>query len=129
GNLVGAVNVLVDITDRRRAELARSQLAAIVESSEDAIISKDLNGVIQTWNAAAEHLFGYTAEEAVGQPVTMLIPADRQDEEPGILARLRRGERVLHYETVRRRKDGSLGDISLTVSPVRDHSGRIVGAR
>ena len=113
---------------RRSAERDSQQLVAIVESSDDAIISKDLNGVIQTWNAAAEHLFGYTAEEAVGQPVTMLIPADRQDEEPGILARLRRGERVLHYETVRRRKDGSLLEISLTVSPVRDGSGRIVGA-
>lgn len=113
---------------RRAAERDALQLVSIVESSDDAIISKDLAGVIQTWNAAAEHLFGYTAEEAVGQPVTMLIPADRQDEEPGILARIRRGERIHHYETVRRRKDGSLVDISLTVSPVRDGSGRIIGA-
>jgi PAS domain S-box-containing protein len=113
---------------RRAAEQDALQLVSIVESSDDAIISKDLAGVIQTWNAAAEHLFGYTAEEAVGQPVTMLIPADRQDEEPGILARIRRGERIHHYETVRRRKDGSLVDISLTVSPVRDGSGRIIGA-
>jgi PAS domain S-box-containing protein len=112
---------------RRAAEKSALQLVSIVESSDDAIISKDLNGVIQTWNAAAEHLFGYTAEEAAGQPVTMLIPADRQDEEPGILARLRRGERV-HYETIRRRKNGSLVDISLTVSPVRDGMGRIIGA-
>jgi PAS domain S-box-containing protein len=113
---------------RSAAERDALQLVSIVESSDDAIISKDLDGVIQTWNAAARHLFGYTAEEAVGQPVTMLIPAERQDEEPGILARIRRGERIHHYETVRRRKDGSLVDISLTVSPVRDQSGRIVGA-
>jgi PAS domain S-box-containing protein len=113
---------------RCAAERGALQLVSIVESSDDAIISKDLDGVIQTWNAAAEHLFGYTAEEAVGQPVTMLIPAERQDEEPGILARIRRGERIHHYETVRQRKDGSLVDISLTVSPVRDESGRIVGA-
>ncbi len=113
---------------RRAAEQGALQLVSIVESSDDAIISKDLDGVIQTWNPAATHLFGYTAEEAIGRPVTMLIPADRQDEEPGILVRLRRGERIHHYETVRRRKDGSLVDISLTVSPVRDGSGRIVGA-
>jgi PAS domain S-box-containing protein len=113
---------------RSAAERAALQLVSIVESSDDAIISKDLNGVIQTWNAAAERLFGYTADEAIGQPVTMLIPADRQDEEPGILQRLRRGERIHHYETVRQRKDGSLVDISLTVSPMRDGSGRIIGA-
>jgi PAS domain S-box-containing protein len=113
---------------RRDAERDARQLVSIVESSDDAIISKDLNGVIQTWNAGAERLFGYTAEEAVGHPVTMLIPADRRDEEPGILARLRRGERIHHYETIRRRKDGSLLDISLTVSPVHDGSGQIVGA-
>ncbi|WP_245283642.1 PAS domain S-box protein [Bradyrhizobium sp. URHD0069] len=117
-------------TERARyaAERGALQLVSIVESSDDAIISKDLDGVIQTWNAGAEHLFGYTAEETVGQPVTMLIPVERQDEEPGILARLRRGERIHHYETVRRRKDGSLVDISLTVSPVRDGSGRVIGA-
>lgn len=113
---------------RCAAERSALQLVSIVELSDDAIISKDLNGVIQTWNAAAEHLFGYATEEVVGRPVTVLIPADRQDEEPGILARLRRGERISHYETVRRRKDGSLVDISLTVSPVRDRSGRIIGA-
>ena len=113
---------------RRTAERSAHQLASIVESSDNAIISKDLDGVIQTWNAAAEHLLGYTAEEAVGRPVTMLIPADRRHEEPGILARIRRGERIQHYETVRQRKDRSLVDISLTVSPVRDCSGRIIGA-
>ena len=110
------------------AEFLAQRLAAIVESSDDAIISKDLNGVIQTWNRGAERVFGYTAEEAVGKPVTILIPPDRIDEEPGILARIRRGERIDHYETVRRRKDGSLIDISLTVSPIRDGDGRVAGA-
>jgi PAS domain S-box-containing protein len=113
---------------RSSAERDAHQLAAIVESSEDAIISKNLDGVIQTWNAGAEHLFGYRQEEAVGQSIALLIPADRQDEEPGILARIRNGERVHHFETVRRRKDGSLVDISLTISPIRDGAGRIVGA-
>ena len=114
--------------DRHRAQRAAQHFAAIVESSDDAIISKDLDGMILTWNRAAHRLFGYTAEEAVGKPVTMLIPPDRLDEEPGILSRVRRGEPIDHYETVRRRKDGSLLDISLTVSPIRDGSGRIVGA-
>lgn len=120
---------------RLRAEQARSlaeeraqQLVFVVESSDDAIISKDLDGIIRTWNSGAERLFGYTAGEAIGQPVTILFPPGLEDEEPGILARIRRGERIHHYETVRRRKDGSLLDISLTVSPVRDGEGRIVGA-
>jgi PAS domain S-box-containing protein len=113
---------------RRAAERIVLQLGSIVESSDDAIVSKDLDGTIQTWNDAAERLFGYRAGEAVGQPITMLIPIDRHDEEPGILARIRRGELIHHYETTRRRKDGSMVDISLTVSPVRDNSGRIVGA-
>ena len=128
GKLVGAVNVLVDITDRRRAELARSQLAAIVESSDDAIISKDLNGVIQSWNAAAQRLFGYTAEQAVGRHISFLIPAERADEEDRILARLRAGERVYHFDTVRVRSDGQSIHVSLTISPIRDQAGRIVGA-
>jgi PAS domain S-box-containing protein len=105
-----------------------STTPAIVESSVDAIISKDLAGVIITWNRGAQRLFGYTAEEAIGRSVTMLIPADRPDEEPMILGRVRRGERIDHYETVRRRKDGSLVDISLTVSPIKDEAGNIVGA-
>ena len=104
-------------------------LSAIVESSDDAIISKDLNGVITSWNKSAERLFGYTADEAIGHTVAaLLIPEDRQEEEPDILARLRRGERVDHFETVRRRKDGSLIDISLTISPVKDQHGHIIGA-
>ena len=129
GAVIGGVNVLVDITDRKRAEGARAKLAAIVESSDDAIISKDVNGIIQSWNAGAERIFGYRAEEAVGQPLlTLLIPPERAAEEAMILERIRRGERIDHYETVRRRKDGSLLDVSLTVSPVIDDRGRIVGA-
>jgi PAS domain S-box-containing protein len=117
-----------DVEERREAELASRRLAAIVESSDDAIIAKDLNGVITSWNRGAERLFGYTAEEAIGQPVTMLIPIERHDEEPEIIGRIRRGDRIDHYETVRRRKDGSLVEISLAVSPIRDASGVIVGA-
>ena len=128
GATVGGVNVLVDITERKRVEEARARLAAIVETSDDAIISKTLDGVIQTWNAGAEQIFGYTPQEAIGQPVTMLIPSGHADEEPAILKRIRRGERIEHYETVRRRKDGSLLNISLSVSPVFDEGGRIVGA-
>ena len=128
GNLTGAVNMLVDLTDRSIADEAAQRLAAIVESSDDAILAKDLNGTIISWNAGAERLFGYTADEAIGRPVIMLIPADRNDEEPNILARIRRGERIDHYETVRQRKDGTLIDISLSVSPVRNRAGRIIGA-
>lgn len=128
GKLIGAMNMLVDLTDQQRAEQANRQLASIVESSDDAIISKDLNGVIATWNKGAQRLFGYFAEEIIGKPVTVLIPEDRLDEEIGILDRIRRGERVDHFETIRRRKDGSLVNISLTVSPMTDEFGRIVGA-
>jgi PAS domain S-box-containing protein len=104
------------------------QMAAIVESSDDAIISKDINGIIQSWNRGAELLFGYRADEVVGRSIAILIPAERLDEEPGILERIRKGESVDHYETVRRRKDGTLIDISLTVSPMRDAEGKIIGA-
>jgi len=104
------------------------RLAAIVESSDDAIISKDLDGIIATWNRGAEKLFGYTAEEMIGQSITILIPPDRQDEEPSILARIRAGKRVEPYETVRKRKDGRLVEISLAVSPIEDAAGTIVGA-
>lgn len=115
-------------TQIERAASAQAMLAALVASSDDAIISKDLNGIITSWNRGAERIFGYTAEEAIGQPVTMLMPADRVDEEPGILARIRQGESVDHYDALRRRKDGLLLDISLTVSPITDAQGRIVGA-
>jgi two-component system, chemotaxis family, CheB/CheR fusion protein len=128
GAMVGAVNMLVDVSERQRGVRAAHQLAAIVESSDDAIVSKDLNGVIATWNKAAERLFGYFAEEVIGKPITIIIPPERLDEETGILQRIRRGEPIDHFETVRQRKDGSLINISLTVSPVTDESGKIVGA-
>jgi len=128
GTLIGGVNMLIDISDRKRADMQAQRLAAIVESSDDAIVSKDLNGIITSWNRGAELLFGYRAEEVIGKPITILIPADRIDEEPVIIERVRRGERVDHYDTVRRRKDGSLIDISLTVSPLKDGDGRIIGA-
>ena len=128
GRIVGGINMLLDITERKRAEETRARLAAIVESSDDAIVSKDLNGVIASWNKGAERIFGYTAAEAVGRSIMMLIPPDRHDEEPEILGRIRRGERIDHYETVRRRKDGTLLDVSLTVSPVMDGQGKVVGA-
>ena len=117
-----------DVTERKRAEQSLLQVAAIVENSDDAIISKTLDGVILSWNPGAERLYGYTAAEAIGQPVTMLIPSDRPDEEPHILEQIRSGQRVDHYETVRVRKDGTIIDVSLTVSPVRDATGRIIGA-
>jgi PAS domain S-box-containing protein len=117
-----------DITTRKLAEAAAARLASIVDSSDDAIISKTLDGTITSWNKSAERLFGYTAEEAVGQSIMILIPPDRVDEEPKIIERLRRGERVDHFETVRRRKDGSLLDISLTISPLKDSTGMVIGA-
>ena len=117
-----------DISIRNRAERAMNLLAAIVDSSDDAIISKNLDGVITSWNKGAERLFGYTAEEAIGQHITLIIPLDRRDEERDILARLKRGERVDHFETVRIRKDRTLLDISLTISPVKDAAGCVVGA-
>jgi two-component system CheB/CheR fusion protein len=119
---------LRDITNRTRGEEARGRLAAIIESSDDAIISKDLNGIITSWNAAAERLFGYKPEEIVGKSILTLIPPDRQHEEPGIIERIRRGQRIDHYETVRRKKDGTLFDISVTVSPLKDEKGQIIGA-
>ncbi len=123
------IGVSLDITERVQASRNSLLLCAIIDSSDDAIISKDLNGVITSWNKSAERLFGYTAREAIGQTVAaLLIPVDRQDEEPNILARLARGERVDHFETVRRRKNGDPLDVSLTISPIRDHGGRIIGA-
>jgi PAS domain S-box-containing protein len=116
------------IADLQSPELSPYWLAAIIESAEDAIISKTLKGIITSWNSGAESLFGYTPDEAIGNPVTMLIPPDHIDEEPTILSRLRKGERIEHYETVRVRKDGTLIDISLTVSPIRGADGRIIGA-
>ena len=115
-------------SEATRESLTAGWLAAIVESSDDAIVSKTLDGVITSWNPAAERLFGYAAEEVIGRPIAMLAPPDRKNEMPAILKRIRRGEKIQHFETVRRRKDGSLIDISLAVSPIRDQRGRIVGA-
>ncbi len=112
----------------RELDRTRAMLAAIVTSSDDAIISKDLNGIITSWNKSAERVFGYTADEVIGKSITILIPPDRLHEEPNILSRLRRGLRVDHFETVRRRKDGVLLDISLTISPVKNPQGKIIGA-
>ncbi len=120
--------ILQPVDDRRQDEELRNRLAAVVDSSDDAIITKTLDGIITTWNPGAERMFGYTAGEAVGQPVTLLIPGEHADEEPAILERLRRGERVDHYETVRQRKDGAVIHVSLCVSPLRDGSGRVIGA-
>ena len=117
-----------EITERKQAEEAKAKLAAIVESSDDAIISKGLNSIITSWNRGAERLFGYAAQEAIGQSITMLIPPDRFDEEPVILGHIRRGERIEHFETIRRCKDGRLVDISLTISPIKDEEGKIIGA-
>jgi PAS domain S-box-containing protein len=128
GALAGAVSLLLDITEQKEAAQAMAHLASIVTSSDDAIISKTLQGVVTSWNKGAERVFGYTAEEMIGQPIIRLIPPDRPNEEPSILERLARGESIDHYETVRRRKDGRLIDISLSVSPMRDANGSIMGA-
>jgi PAS domain S-box-containing protein len=116
----------MEALERRTEELSR--LAAVVESSDDAIVTKSLEGIIQTWNQGAERVFGYTAEETIGRSITMLMPEDHLDEEVEILARLRRGERVDHYETVRQRSDGAIIDISLSISPIKDAHGSIIGA-
>src|SRR6185503_11411823 len=114
-----------DITERKRAEMASSRLAAIVESSDDAIIGKDLNSIVSSWNKAAENIFGYSSAEMVGNSITRLIPADRQDEEAQILGKLTRGESVTHFETLRQTKSGRLIDVSVTVSPIKDAHGRV----
>lgn len=121
-NSASAIGAISDAPD------PRDWLAAIIDGSDDAIISKDLDGNIQSWNGGATRLFGYLAAEVLGKPITILIPENRLDEEPAILAEIRRGNRVDHFETVRRRKDGSLVDLSLTISPIRNGQGAIVGA-
>jgi PAS domain S-box-containing protein len=128
GDIVGAINCFQDVTERKRAEDAALRLAAIVESSDDAIVGKDLDGVITSWNAAAERIFGYAAEEIIGQPIMVLVPPDHQKEEEAIIERIRRGQRVEPFETVRQRKHGSLIDVSLTISPVKSAQGKIIGA-
>jgi PAS domain S-box-containing protein len=128
GKVDGWIASLLDITEQSRAVQAREQLASIVESSGDAIVSKDLNGIIISWNNAAERLFGYAAEDVIGKSITILIPEELHDEEPKILQRIRRGDSLDHYETIRQRKDGSRLPVSLSVSPVRDAHGVIIGA-
>jgi PAS domain S-box-containing protein len=128
GNVAGVVLVFRDVTEQRKAERSARFLASIVESSDDAIIGKDVNGRITSWNRGAERIFGYSAAEAVGHPIAMLAPSDRVDEMPAILGRIRRGERVEHFDTQRRAKDGRFVPISLTVSPIEDEDGNIIGA-
>lgn len=128
GNVVGSSRIARDVTERTVMDTSARHLAAIIESSEDAIISKDTNGIIQTWNKSAERLFGYTPAEIIGKPVLTLIPSERHHEEDVILGRIRRGDRIEHFETVRQAKDGRLIDISLTVSPIRDRDGKVIGA-
>ena len=127
GKIVGAINCLFDITERKRAEAAAMRLAAVVQSSQDAIVAKTLNGIITDWNQGAEHIFGYKPKEIVGKSILTLIPKDRQSEEQEILRKVRHGESLDHYETVRRRKDGQLIDVSLTISPIKGPKGEIVG--
>jgi PAS domain S-box-containing protein len=128
GRIVGASKIARDISERRRMERELMRLAAIVESSEDAIVGKDLTGVIYSWNTAAERMFGYTEAEAIGRSITLIIPEDRLAEEQGVLACVRAGESVRHFETVRRTKDGRLIDVSLSVSPIRAKTGQVIGA-
>jgi PAS domain S-box-containing protein len=128
GHLIGVVLVFRDMTAQHGSARMAALLSTLVTSSDDAIISKDFKGTITSWNQGAERLFGYTADEIVGQSIRLLIPPDRQKEEAEILTRLSRGERLEHYETVRRKKNGQLCEISLTVSPIRDAEGRLLGA-
>jgi PAS domain S-box-containing protein len=127
GNLVGAINCLFDITERKRAETAAMRLAAVIQSSHDAIATKNLDGIITNWNQSAERIFGYKPKEIIGKSILNLIPKDRQSEEREILRKIRRGESLDHYETVRRRKDGKVIDVSLTISPIKGPKGEIVG--
>jgi PAS domain S-box-containing protein len=128
GTIVAGVNMLLDITERKLAERDHGLLAAIVDSTDDAIISKNVAGMITSWNQGAQRIFGYAAAEAIGQNITLIIPPSRLAEEAAILEQLRRGQRVNNFETVRLRKDGATLDVSLTISPVLDSAGRIVGA-
>jgi two-component system cell cycle sensor histidine kinase/response regulator CckA len=128
GSIIGASHVARDITAGAELELARARLAAIVESSDDAIISKDLRGIIQTWNKGAERVYGYSTVEMIGRPMSILLPPDRPDEEATILKRLAKGERVDHFETARMRKDGTRIEVSLSISPVYDREGSVIAA-
>lgn len=128
GKVVGASKIARDVSDRKQLDETRFRLAAIVDSADDAIISKDLNGIIESWNQGARRMFGYTAEEIIGQPVLRLIPKDLQYEEEEILKKLRAGERIDHYETTRVRKNGELVDVSVTISPIRNNEGLVIAA-
>lgn len=128
GEIVGAINCFVDITERKQAEQTRGRLAAIVESSDDAMISKTLDGTITSWNDGAAYLFGYTADEAIGRNITLVIPPELLSEEVTLLERLRCGERIEHFDTVRMRKDGTRIDVSVAISPIRNAAGNVIGA-
>jgi PAS domain S-box-containing protein len=128
GRVVAASSISRDVTEQRRAHRTRAQLAAIVESSDDAIVGKNLDGIIQSWNAGATRIFGYTAEEIIGHPITTIIPPELRDEERHILDHIRRGERLDHFDTVRVTKDGRRIPISLTISPILDEWGMVTGA-
>ncbi len=128
GAITAYGTVTRNLTDSRLAEQRLRFLASIVESSDDAIVSKTLDGIITSWNRGAERVFGYPAEEAIGQPIMIVIPQDRQREEREILTRIRRGEHIEHFETIRQRKNGGLIVVSLTISPVKDTQGNIIGA-
>jgi PAS domain S-box-containing protein len=128
GEIFGVVLVFRDASEKRAADLVARRLAAIIKGSDDAIVGKNLQGIVTDWNPGAERVFGYSAAEMIGQPITKLVPPDRIHEEHEILARLQRGERVDHFQSVRVRKDGALIDVSLTISPIRDEDGTIVGA-
>jgi len=128
GRVVGASKIARDISGRKRLDDSRFRLAAIVDSAEDAIISKDLNGIIESWNEGARRMFGYTSEEMVGQPLLRLIPKELQYEEDEILRKLRAGERIEHYETTRVRKNGTSIEVSVTISPIRNNEGKVIGA-
>jgi PAS domain S-box-containing protein len=128
GRIVGAFKVARDITERRKDEIAMRRLAAIVDSSDDVIVSKTLDGIITSWNPAAERTFGWTAAEAIGRHIMLIVPDERRAEEDDVIARIRRGERVDHFETVRQAKDGRRVDMSITVSPLKDAAGNVVGA-
>ena len=128
GNIVAASKIAHDISERRRTEESISRLAAIVDSADDAIVGKTLNGIVTSWNKAAERIFGYTAEEMIGQSILRLIPEGLYYEEDEILRKLRAGERIEHYETTRKKKSGELFQVSVTISPIIDHSGKVIGA-
>lgn len=128
GNVVAASKIAHDISERRKADESRARLAALVDSADDAIVSKDLNGIVRSWNRAAEKTFGYSAEEMIGQSIRRLIPEELQYEEDEILHKLRAGERIDHYETTRQRKNGERFHVSVTISPIVDENGRVIGA-